>query len=111
MVAAHGRHVLIETADRRRLHGHLRGRRADIVVGDRVRWQCAGDEAVIEAVEPRRNLLMRQDAWRSKSFAANLDQLLVLVAGEPPFSESQLARALVAAADAGIAAIVGLNKT
>lgn len=111
VVAAHGRHVLIETADRRRLHGHLRGRRADIVVGDRVRWQCAGDEAVIEAVEPRRNLLMRQDAWRSKSFAANLDQVLVLVAGEPPFSESQLARALVAAADAGIAAIVGLNKT
>lgn len=110
VVAAHGRHVLIETADHRRLHGHLRARRADIVVGDRVRWQPAGDAAVIEAVEPRRNLLRRQDAWRTKHFAANLDQVLLLVAGEPPFAESQLARGLIAAADAGIDVIVGLNK-
>ena len=81
------------------------------MVGDRVRWQRAGDEGVIEAIEPRRNLLFRQDEWRSKSFAANLDQLLMLVAADPPFSESQLARALIAAAAAGIPAIVGLNKT
>ena len=46
----------------------------------------------------------------TKSFAANLDQLLVLVAGEPMFSESQLARAFIAARDAGIPALVVLNK-
>ena len=68
-----------------------------------MRWQPAGDEGVIEHVEPRRNLLFRQDEWRTKSFAANLDQMLVLVAGEPVFSESQLARALIAADSAGIA--------
>lgn len=110
VVAAHGRHVVIETAHGRRLHAHLRGRRSDVVVGDRVRWQPSGDEAVVEQVEPRRNLLFRQDEWRTKSFAANLDQVLLLVAGEPPFSEAQLARALVAAADAGIPALIGLNK-
>jgi ribosome biogenesis GTPase len=80
------------------------------VVGDLVRWQATGDEGVIEHIEERRNLLHRQDEWRSKSFAANLDQVLVLVAGEPPFSESQLARALIAADTAGIAAHVLLNK-
>ena len=70
-----------------------------------MRWQAAGgDEGVIEHVEPRRNLLFRQDEWKTKSFAANLDQLLVLVAAEPVFSESQLARALIAAESAGIAA-------
>ena len=69
-----------------------------------------GDEGVIEHVEPRRNLLFRQDEWRTKSFAANLDQLLVLVAGEPMFSESQLARALIAAESAGIPARIVLNK-
>jgi ribosome biogenesis GTPase len=63
-----------------------------------------------ERVEPRRNLLFRQDEWRTKSFAANLDQLLILVAVEPAFSESQLARALIAAAAAGIPARVVLNK-
>ncbi|GMU45209.1 MAG: hypothetical protein AMXMBFR25_31950 [Lysobacterales bacterium] len=47
---------------------------------------------------------------RTKHFAANLDQVLLLVAGEPPFAESQLARGLIAAADAGIDVIVGLNK-
>ena len=60
---------------------------------------------------PRRNLLFRQDDWRTKSFAANLDQILVMVAGEPMFSETQLARALIAAESAGITAHVLLNKT
>lgn len=110
VVAGHGRHVMVETADGRRLLCHTRGKKSDAVVGDRVRWQPSGDEGVVESIEPRRNLLMRQDEWRSKSFAANIDQLLVLVACEPAFSESQLARALIAAADAGIPARIGLNK-
>ena len=105
VVAAHGRHAFIETAEGRRVQCHLRGRKADLVVGDLVRWQPAGDEGVIEAVEARRNLLFRQDAWRTKSFAANLDQILLLVAGEPVFSESQLTRALIAAESAGIPAL------
>ncbi len=110
VVAAHGRHVVVETPEGRRVHCHPRGKKSELVVGDRVRWQATGDGGVIEALEPRRNLLHRQDEWRSKSFAANLDQLLVLVAGEPVFSESQLTRALIAAAQAGIPALIGLNK-
>jgi ribosome biogenesis GTPase / thiamine phosphate phosphatase len=110
VVAAHGRHAFIETAQGRRVLCHLRGRKADLVVGDQVRWQPAGDEGVIEQVEPRRNLLFRQDEWRTKSFAANLDQILMLVAGEPVFSESQLTRSLIAAESAGIPARIGLNK-
>jgi ribosome biogenesis GTPase len=111
VVAAHGRHFLVETPEGRRLLCHPRGKKSDCVVGDRVRWQPAGDEGVIEHLEPRRNLLFRQDEWRTKSFAANLDQILVLVAGEPMFSESQLSRALIAAESAGIPALIGLNKT
>ena len=89
-----------------------RGKKSDAVVGDRVRWlPTSPGEGVIEAIEPRRNLLYRQDEWRSKSFAANVDQLLVLVAVEPVFSESLLTRALVAAAEAGIEARIALNKT
>ena len=110
VVAAHGRHAYVETAEGQRVQCHLRGRKAELVVGDRVHWQPAGDGGVIESVAPRRNLLFRQDAFRSKSFAANLDQILVLVAGEPMFSEAQLTRALIAAESAGIAALIGLNK-
>jgi len=110
VVAGHGRHYVVETPEGRRLICHPRGKKSDCVVGDLVRWQATGDEGVIEHVEPRRNLLFRQDEWKTKSFAANLDQLLILVAAEPAFSESQLARALIAAEDAGIPARILLNK-
>lgn len=111
MVAGHGRHFVVETPEGQRLQCHPRGKKSDAVVGDRVRWLPTGDGGVIEHIEPRRNLLYRQDEWKTKSFAANLDQVLVLVSGEPMFSESQLARALIAAESAGIAALVLMNKT
>jgi ribosome biogenesis GTPase / thiamine phosphate phosphatase len=111
VVASHGRHYIVETPDGERLTCHPRGKRSDCVVGDRVRWQPAGGgEGVIEHLETRRNLFFRQDEWKIKSFAANLDQLLVLVAANPVFSESQLARALIAAESAGIVAHIVLNK-
>ena len=110
IVTGYGRHYIVETPDGERIICHPRGKKSDCVVGDRVRWQATGDEGVIEKVEPRRNLLFRQDEWKTKSFASNLDQILVMVAGEPVFSESQLARALIAAESAGITARILLNK-
>jgi len=111
VVAGHGRHVLVETDAAQRLTCHPRGKQSRCVVGDRVRWRDAGGgEGVIETIEPRRNLFFRQDEWRTKAFAANLDQIVVLVAAHPVFGESQLARALIAARHAGIAACIVLNK-
>lgn len=110
VVGAHGRHFIVETAERQRVLCHRRGKKGDCVVGDRVEWQVTGDSGVIESVLPRRTLLWRQDRWRSKSFAANIDRLIVLVAAVPPLSESMLARALVAAAHADITAHVLFNK-
>jgi len=110
VVAGHGRHYVVETPEGRRITCHPRGKKSDCVVGDRVRWQASGQEGVIEHIEPRSNLLFRQDEWKTKSFAANLDQLLVLVAADPPFSESQLARALIAAEYSEIPARIALNK-
>ncbi|MFZ2649433.1 MAG: ribosome small subunit-dependent GTPase A [Burkholderiaceae bacterium] len=110
VVAAHGRHCVVEGVEGERLICHSRGKKSQVVVGDRVHWQRSGDAGVIERLEPRRNLLTRQDNWKTKSFAANIDQLLVIVAAEPVFSESQLARALIAAQDAGIPARILLNK-
>lgn len=110
VVAAHGRHCIVESPEGERTICHPRGKKSDCVVGDWVRWKTTGDEGVIEHIEPRRNLMHRQDEWKTKSFAANIDQVLVLVAGEPMFSEAQLARALIAAESAGIAALVLLNK-
>ena len=112
VVTGHGRHYTVETPEGTRLHCTPRGKKSECVVGDRVRWMpTSTGEGVIEAVEPRRNLLFRQDEWKTKSFAANLDQLLVLVAVEPMYAETQLARALIAAESAGIPTTIVLNKT
>jgi len=111
VVAGHGRHVWVETPDGRRLICHPRGKKSQTVVGDQVLWQATQDEGTIEKVLPRRNLFYRQDEIRTKSFAANLDQVLILIAAEPEFSESQLSRALIAAEAEKIRPIIALNKS
>ena len=111
VVAAHGRHCLVETPDRTRRICHAKGKKNETVVGDHVKWRPTGDEGVIAGVEKRRNLFYRQDEIRTKSFAANLDQVLVLIAAEPEFSEMQLARALIAAEAERIAPLIALNKS
>lgn len=111
VVASFGRHCLVESADGERRICHPRGKKSQVVVGDRVAWLPTGDEGSIERVDTRRNLFYRQDEMRTKSFAANLDQILVLIAADPEFSERQLARALIAAEAEGIAVLIVLNKS
>ena len=111
VVASFGRHCLVETPDGQRRICHTRGKKTQVVVGDRVQWQQTHDEGTIEKVDERRNLFYRQDEVRIKSFAANLDQVLVLIAADPEFSEHQLARALIAAEAERITPIIALNKS
>ena len=115
VVGSHGRHCVVEAPDGMRCICHPRGKKSQVVVGDRVRWApgTAGqqDEGTIEKVLPRRNLFYRQDEIRTKSFAANLDQILILIAAEPEFSAMQLSRALVAAEAEKIVPLIGLNKS
>jgi ribosome biogenesis GTPase len=110
VVASFGRHVLVEQADGQRVLCHPRGKKNEAVVGDQIQWLPSADEGTIERIGERRNLLYRRDEWRTKSFAANLDQVLVLLAAEPEFSESQLARALIACHAQQLPVLIGLNK-
>lgn len=110
VVASFGRHVWVEEADGRRILCHPRGKKNEAVVGDRIQWLPSADEGTIEGIGERRNLLYRRDELRSKSFAANLDQVLILLAAEPEFSEGQLARALIASRAQQLPVLIGLNK-
>ncbi|MFZ9284537.1 MAG: ribosome small subunit-dependent GTPase A [Burkholderiaceae bacterium] len=110
VVASFGRHCLVESGDGARRICHPRGKKSEVVVGDRVQWSSSGDEGAVESITERRNLFYRQDDLRTKSFAANLDQVLVLVAAEPVFSQALLARALIAAHAQGITPLIALNK-
>lgn len=111
VVAAFGRHCLVESPDGERRICHPRGKKSQVVVGDRVQWSASTDEGSVEKVDERRNLFYRQDELRTKSFAANLDQILMIVAADPEFSERQLARSLIAAEAQNIPVIVVLNKS
>lgn len=115
IVASFGRHFLVESVDAQgqvsRTLCHPRGKKSLAVVGDHVQWLPSTDEGTIEKIDARRNLLYRQDEIRTKAFAANLDQVLILIAAEPEFSEHQLTRALIACEEARIEPLIALNKS
>ncbi len=111
IVANHGRHFLVEKESGVRLICHSRSKKSQGVVGDRVLWQASQDEGTIEKIAPRRNLFYRQDEVRTKSFAANLDHVLIFLAAKPEFSSNQLSRALIAAEEQRITPIIALNKS
>ncbi|HKT98536.1 MAG TPA: ribosome small subunit-dependent GTPase A [Paraburkholderia sp.] len=112
VIAAHGRHYLVAPdGGGAALQCFPRGKKSEVAVGDRVEYQStSADQGVIVAIGERRNLLYRSDQFKSKLFAANLDQLLIVLATEPHFSEDLLGRALVAAEANDLKPLIVLNK-
>lgn len=113
ITAAYGRHYLIELENNGGLlQGFPRGKKNDAAVGDKVICERrSNNQGVILEILPRRNLLYRSDAFKSKYLAANLDQLLIVLATEPYFSEEMLGRALLAAQAHELTTLIVLNKT
>jgi ribosome biogenesis GTPase / thiamine phosphate phosphatase len=111
IVAAHGRHYEVETDDGRRWQAMPRGKRSDYACGDRVEIEPAGaDQASIVDHRLRDSLLFRSDQWKQKLIAANVDQIIIVTATEPAFSDELVSRALAAAEHEGMRAIIVLNK-
>ncbi len=111
VIAAHGRQYVVELADGSRLPCFPRGKKSEIACGDRVDIkQTSDDQGVIEAIQPRSSLLYRSNEIRQKLIAANVDQLVIVVATEPAFSDELIARALVAAESEEIEPLIVLNK-
>jgi ribosome biogenesis GTPase len=110
VIAAHGRHYLVQ-ADGIKLHCVTRGKKSDVAVGDVVEYQLtSANQGVIESIVERKTLLYRSDQYKSKMLAANLTQLIIVVATEPSFSDDLISRALVASESSGIKAHIVLNK-
>ncbi len=111
VIAAHGRQYVVELADGRRLPCFPRGKKSEIACGDYVECQqTSDDQGVIEKIQPRRSLLYRSNEIRQKLIAANVDQLIIVVATEPAFSDELVTRALVAAESEDIDVLIVLNK-
>lgn len=110
IISAHGRHY-VARVEEQLWHCYTRGKKAGICVGDYVELSPQGNnEARIENVLERKNLLYRSDEMRSKQFAANVDILLLITAVEPKFSDDLLGRALTAAWNEDLEPYIVLNK-
>jgi ribosome biogenesis GTPase len=111
VVGTHGRQYLVELSGGETLNCYPRGKRSNVACGDRVdiRHTAAG-QGVIESIGPRSSFLYRSDQYRQKLIAANVTQVVVVLAAVPSFYEELLNRCLIAAEDQRIEVLIVLNK-
>ena len=111
VVAAFGRECLARLDSGPLLRCQVRGRQIQPVCGDRVHLaRSSADQGVVEAIGPRANEFGRAVHYRRKILAANLTQVVILVACEPSFSDELICRLLIVSEQAGLRCVIVLNK-
>lgn len=112
IIAAYGKRYDVELADGQLISCVTRGKKGDLACGDRVEIKLTADhEGVVEKSRPRTSLLYRSNEYRRKYLAANVTQVVIVLAAVPSFYEDLLNRCLIAAEAAGIRALILLNKS
>lgn len=111
VTAAYGKRYGVELEDGRQISCVTRGKKNDLACGDIVRVKLTDShEGVVESFNPRSSLLYRSNAYKTKMLAANVTQVVIVLATQPSFYEALLNRCLIAAEAAGIGAVIVLNK-
>lgn len=113
VVAHYGTYVDIEDRSGKIYRCHIRQNLGTIVTGDQVVWHPNNETTgVLSVVLPRRTLLSRPGArGQIKPIAANLDQVIIVIAPEPKPAASLIDSYLVAIKTLGLAAMLLCNKT
>ena len=111
VTAAHRRHYAVALDDGRAVSCVLRGRALTVACGDRVSVEHSSDgDGVIAEVLPRTTLLYRSDAHREKLIAANVTQVVGIVAPDPPYDDELVNRWTIAAESNGCRFALVANK-
>lgn len=111
IIAAFGRRFEVQLDDDSVIECVTRGKKSEYACGDRANIQRTSDgEGVIDSIEPRSSLLYRSDLYKEKLIAANIDQIVFVLASRPSYNEELLSRCLVAAEAEKITPLVVLNK-
>ena len=111
VVAAYGKRFQVELPDKKRISCVTRGKKTDLACGDVVSIELTDKhEGVIETTLTRKTLLYRSNAFKSKILAANVTQIIIVLATQPSFYEALLNRCLIAAEAANIKPLIVLNK-
>ncbi len=111
VIAHYGTQVLVEAGDLRQ-RCHLRANLDSLVTGDTVAW-CPGEPlGVVVARYERESELLRPDPYgKLKPVAANVDQIIVVIAPLPEPHANLVDRYLVAAEAVDIEPLILLNKS
>jgi ribosome biogenesis GTPase len=110
-VANFGRQYLVELDAAEIIECVSRGKKREYACGDRVALtRTTSRQGVIEAADPRSTLFYRADAFRQKLIAANITQVIMVLAAIPSFDEELLNRLLVAAGHIKCEVLILLNK-
>ena len=112
LIAHYGVYVDIEADNKKIYRCNLRQNLGSVVPGDRVIWQPSDDATgILVAILPRRSLLSRPVAANKvKLIAANLDQVIVVIAPQPKPPVSLIDSYLVAIETLGLKAVILCNK-
>lgn len=111
IVSAHGRQYLVELTAGETLLCFPRGKRSEVACGDLVHVQRSSDtQGVIDSILPRSTLLYRSNEFRQKLIAANVTQIIIVVATEPPYSDELISRGIVAAESQDMKTLIVFNK-
>ncbi|GKS68100.1 ribosome biogenesis GTPase [Nitrosomonas sp. PY1] len=110
VIATFGRHYSV-TTEVGVLSCVTRGKKTGIACGDQVECRVTAlKQGVIETVKPRDSQFYRSDTFKEKIIAANVTQIILVVAAVPSFSEELVNRCLVAAESENINVLIVLNK-
>jgi len=111
VVAHYGTQVAVESEPGKSQRCHLRANLQGLVTGDRVVW-CEGDPVgVVVAQLERESVLSRPDPYgKLKPVAANIDQIILVIAPLPEPHANLIDRYLVAAETVDIEPVILLNK-
>ena len=111
VVAAYGKRYGVEVENGSQISCVTRGKKNDLACGDRVEVKMTDThEGVVEKLHSRSSLLFRSNAYKTKTLASNVTQVIIVLATTPSFYEALLNRCLIAAEAAKIKALIVLNK-
>lgn len=116
IVSHHGTSVQVEYLDEQQrfqtVSCHLRANLEQVVTGDMVLWQQEGEGGVVVSRDERKSVLLRPDAYgQLKPVAANVTQLVLVIAPEPEAHCGLVDRYLVATENMGVKALILINKS
>lgn len=112
VIAHYGTYVDVESPDKSIIRCNLRQNLGGLVVGDQVIWQkIESNTGIVVAVKSRRSILSRPiGPDKSKEIAANIDQVVIVIAAQPQAATTLLDSYIAAVENNKMQVAIVFNK-